>query len=212
VARTDDFRLGAHVVDRDGEPAGTLASVLVEQDGFDPKALVIKDEASLVGRLVSDEKLFVTDEVVVPISAVQSADRDSVRLSLSRDELRRQAPYLSYRLEAESPGEPVLREAQLLGGGLAMPSAQEVANKPAGQIEIDLDENVMIGTSGRRLGKVRDVVFADGEPVGVVIKPEGLFKQDVLLPIKFISRGDDMALFASISESDAEALKPFEEG
>ena len=207
----DDFRLGARVVDHDGETAGKLVSVLVERDGFDPKALVIKDETSLVGRLLSDEKLFVTDEVVVPISKVTSANHEEVRLSLSRDDVRRLKPYLSYRLDQDSPEEPVLEEAQLLGGGLGMPTAQEVANKPSDQIEIGQDENVMIGTTGRRLGKVRDVLFNDGTPVGVVIRPEGLFKQDVVLPIKFVTRGDDLALFASISEADAEILKPFED-
>ena len=207
----EDFRLGARVIDSDGETAGTLTSVLVEQEGFDPKALVIKDEASLVGRLIADERLFITDEVVVPMSKVISADRDEVRLAISRDEVRRQKPYLSYRLRSEPPGEPVLKETQLLGGGLAMPSVEEIADKPARQIEIDHDENVMIGGTGRRLGKVRDVLFSDGEALGVVIRPEGLFKQDVLLPIKLVSRGDDMALFASIAEAEIEKLKPFEE-
>jgi sporulation protein YlmC with PRC-barrel domain len=211
MARIEDFRLGARVADSDGETVGTLVSVLVEQDGFDPKALVIKDEASLVGRLLADERLFITDEVVVPMSKVTAADRDQVRLAISRDEARRQKPYLSYRLHSEPPGEPVLKETQLLGGGLAMPSVEEVANKPAQQIEIDQDENVMIGATGRRLGKVRDVVFSDGQPMGVVIRPDGLFRHDVLLPIKFVARGDDMALFASIAEADMEKLKPFEE-
>jgi sporulation protein YlmC with PRC-barrel domain len=211
MARIEDFRLGARVVDPEGETVGTLVSVLVEQDGFDPKALVIKDEASLVGRLLADERLFITDEVVVPMSNVMSADRAEVRLAISRDEARRQRPYLSYRLHPEPPGEPVLKETQLLGGGLAMPSVEEVANKPAQQIEIDQDENVMIGATGRRLGKVRDVVFSDGQPVGVVIRPDGLFKHDVLLPIKFVARADDMALFANIAEADLKKLKPFEE-
>ena len=212
MARTQDFRLGARVVDRNGEMTGTLVSVLVERDGFDAKALVVKDETSLVGRLLADEKLLVTDEVVVPISMVLSAAHHEVRLSASRDEVRGLKPYLSYRLQPESAEEPLLKESQLLGGGLAMPNVQEVANKPARQIEIDRDENVMIGTSGRRLGKVHDVLFSGDEPVGVVIRPDGLFKNDVLLPIKFIARGDDMALFANISTADAEKLKPFEEG
>lgn len=211
MARTQDFRLGARVVDRDGEMTGTLASVLVERDGFDAKALVVKDETSLVGRLLADEKLLVTDEVVVPIALVLSAGHHEVKLSASRDEVRGLKPYLSYRLQPGSPEEPLLKESQLLGGGLGMPTVQEVASKPARQIEIDRDENVMIGTSGHRLGKVHDVLFSGDEPVGVVIRPDGLFRNDVLLPIKFIARGDDMALFANITKADAEKLKPFEE-
>jgi PRC-barrel domain len=83
MAQLSDFRLGADVVAGDGQKAGTLTSVLVEAEGFDPKALVIQDESSLAGRLLADEKLLITDEVVVPISAVESASHDVIRLSIS---------------------------------------------------------------------------------------------------------------------------------
>jgi hypothetical protein len=47
--------------------------------------------------------------------------------------------------------------------------------------------------------------------IGVVVRPEGLLKQDVVLPIRFVSRGDDMALFADLKEADVEHLKPYTE-
>jgi hypothetical protein len=59
------------------------------------------------------------------------------------------------------------------------------------------------------LGKVQDLLYHDGELIGVVIRPEGFFKRDVVLPIRFISRADDMALFAALNESDIEHLEPF---
>jgi uncharacterized protein YrrD len=206
-----DFRLGADVVDKDGLKTGSLACVLVDQDGFEPKALVVRDETSLLGRLVADEKLLVTDEVVIPFSAVESATHDEVRLSLSAAEVRRQKPYLSYRLKQDSPEGALLREAELLGGGLGVPKVEEVANKPNSVIEIERDENVMIGKTGRKLGHVRDLLFDDGELAGVVVHPEGFFTHDVVLPIRFISRSDDLALFADVSEKDIEQLKPFVE-
>jgi sporulation protein YlmC with PRC-barrel domain len=206
-----DFRLGADVVDKDGRKAGSLASVLVDQDGFEPKAIVVRDETSLLGRLVAAERLLVTDEVVIPFSAVASATHDEVRLSLSGSEVRQRKPYLSYRLQQDSTGEAVMREAELLGGGLGVPKVEEVANKPNTLIEIDHDENVMIGKTGRRLGKVHDLLYDQGELVGVVVRPEGFFKEDVVLPIRFLARSDDMALFADISEKDVERMKPFVE-
>ena len=78
-----DFRLGAAVETSDGRKVGTLVSVLVEEQGFEPKALVVKHDESLVGRLMAAEKLFITDEIVVPIGAVESATRDLVRLSMA---------------------------------------------------------------------------------------------------------------------------------
>lgn len=210
MAQLSDFRLGADVVAGDGTKAGTLVSVLVEAEGFDPTALVVKDESSIAGRWLADEKLFITDEVVVPIAAVASATHDVVRLSMSTKDLRRQPPYLSYRFKALGLGEATLEEADLLGGGLGLPpNVEEVANKPKDEIEIERDENVMLGKTGRRLGRVHDLLYHQRELVGIVIRPEGFFKQDVVLPIRFISRADDLALFADLDESEVEHLEPF---
>jgi sporulation protein YlmC with PRC-barrel domain len=206
-----EFRLGAEVVDKDGQKAGILMSVLVDEDGFDPKELVVKDETSLVSRLLGADRLLITDEVVIPISVVESATHDQVRLSISGSDVRRQKPYLSYRFRAESMGQALLREAQLLGGGLALPDVEEVADKPPDEIEIERDEKVMIGKTGRCLGKVRDLLYDQGELIGVVVRPEGLFKHDVVLPIRFLTRSDDLALFAGMREEDVETLKPFVE-
>jgi hypothetical protein len=206
-----EFRLGAEVVGSDGKTAGTLACVLVDKEGFDAKELVIKDETSLVGRLMAHERLMVTDEVVIPISAVESATEEQVRLSIPAADVRKQKPYLSYRFKPESLGEVILHEAQILGGGLGLPDVDEQADKPGSEIEIDADEKVMIGKSGRCLGRVRELLYDAGEMIGVVIRPEGLFKQDVVLPIRFLERSDDMALFADVSERDIEHLRPFEE-
>jgi uncharacterized protein YrrD len=211
MAKLSDFRLGADVLGADGEQAGTLVSVLVDEKGFDPRALVVKNAVSLVGRLVAEEKLFVTDEVVVPIADVASATREMVRLNISADEVRRQPAYISYRFRSMETGTAVLEEAGVLGGGLGLPRAQEVANKPKGEIEIARDENVMLGTTGRRLGRVREVLVDEGELVGVVIRPEGFFKRDVVLPVRFVSRADDLALFANLDEADVERLQPFQD-
>ncbi len=203
-----DFRLGCDVLTGDGRKAGTLVSVLVEQEGFDPRAIVVRNEANLLGRLVSDERLFVTDEVEVPIEAVESATRDAVRLRVTAAELKREPPYLSYRFKALSAAELLLREAVMLGGGLGIPNAEEVANKPSTQIEIDRGENVMMGRTGKVLGHVQEVLFDEGELIGVVVKPSGFRKHDVVLPVRFLDRADDMALFAAIDQAQFDSLKP----
>jgi uncharacterized protein YrrD len=207
MAELSDFRLGSEVVTSEGSKAGTLASVLVERDGFKPMAIVV--EVSLEG-VLSDEKLFVHNELVIPIESVTSATHDRVELSLTGDELGQQPPYLAYRMEPPTARASLLEEAQVLGGALGMRSAQEVANKPPAQIEIDRDEKVMLGQTGRTLGRIRDLLYDQGRLIGVVIRPEGFFKHDVVLPMRFISRADDLALFADLTESDVEQLKPFD--
>jgi sporulation protein YlmC with PRC-barrel domain len=202
-----DFRLGSDVFTSDGRKAGALASVLVERDGFDPKALVV--EVSLEG-VLSDEKLFIHNELVVPIELVKAAGHERVELSVSGEDLGQQSPYLAYRLQTPDRTSSLLEEAQFLGGGLGMPDAQEVANKPPDQLEIDRDEKVMLGSTGRTFGRIRDLLYDQGKLVGVVIKPEGFFKRDVVLPMRFISRADDLALFADLTEADIDQLKPFD--
>ena len=204
-----DFRLGSDVVGSDGKKAGTLVSVIVDEKGFDPRALVVKEVESLGGRIRATESLFITDEVVVPIVAVESATHDLVRLSMSGSDIRRQPLYLSYRRKRLTVEEAALEDADVLTGNLALPPEEEIANKAKGEIEIDREENVMLGTTGHRLGRVQDVLFDHGELIGVVIRPDGFFTRDVVLPIRFISRADDMALFADLSESDIQNLKPF---
>ncbi len=204
-----DFRLGSDVIASDGKKAGTLVSVIVDEKGFDPRALVVKEVESLGGRIRAAESLFITDEVVVPIAAVESATHDLVRLSMSGSDVRRQPLYLSYRPKRLTVEEAALEEADVLTGNLALPPEEEIANKAKGEIEIDREENVMLGTTGHRLGRVQDVLFDHGELIGVVIHPDGFFTRDVVLPIRFISRADDMALFADLSESDIQNLKPF---
>jgi len=204
-----DFRLGSDVVASDGKKAGTLISVIVDEEGFDPRALVVKAEESLGGRLRAAESLFITDEVVIPIAAVESATHDLVRLSMSGSDVRRLPLYLSYRPKPLTREEAALEDADVLTGNVGLPPEQEIANKPPGQIEIDRGENVMLGTTGRRLGRVQDVLFDHGKLTGVVIRPDGFFTRDVVLPTEFIERADDMALFAHLDESDIENLKPF---
>jgi uncharacterized protein YrrD len=204
-----DFRLGADVLANDGNKVGTLVSVIVDETGFVPRSLVVKDEATLASHPLADETLLTTDEVVIPIAAVESATHDLVRLSMSAPDIRRQPLYLSYRPRPMTVEEAVVEDAAILTGGIGLPQEEEIANKPAGEIEIDRGENVMLGKTGHRLGRVHDVLFDHGELIGVVIQPDGFFKRDVVLPIRFIERADDMALFAHLDESDVEQLRPF---
>jgi sporulation protein YlmC with PRC-barrel domain len=212
VPELSDFRLGADVVAKDGRKVGKIVSVIVEGEGFDLRALVVKEEESFAGRLLASESFFITDEVVVPITAVESATHDLVRLSMSGSDIRHQPPYLSYRLKPLDMKTAALDDLEILTGGIAMPSVEEIANKASGEIEIDRGENIMLGKSGRRLGRVHDVLIDQGELIGVVMRPEGFFKRDVVLPIRFIDRADDLALFAHLDESDIEHLKPFVDG
>src|SRR2546426_8059802 len=169
-----DFHLGADVVAGDGRKVGTLVRIVVEEKGFDPRALVVKEGESFGGRLQAAESIFITDEVVIPIAAVESVDHDLVRLSMSAPDVRRQPPYLSHHFRPLTVENAALKGADVLTGGIGIPNVEETAAKDKGQIEIDGGENGMLGKTRHPLCPGPDPPFAPGGIRGVRGKPPGV--------------------------------------
>ncbi len=209
---TDErFHLGAEVRSSDGKEVGRLAHVLVGPD-YGLRALVIKESGSFSGHRFSPGSMLINDEFIVPKEAVKSLSHDRVDLTLSAADVRRLPPYLAYKEKLEeSVTEGLEDTAGVLGSGPEVPNwLEQIANKPADELEIDGGENVMLGHTGKKLGTVQDVLFDDDQLVGIVLKPAGWFKSEVILPRRFLDRSDDLALFANIDERDIENLKPFQ--
>jgi len=205
----EEFHLGAEVRSSDGKDVGKLVHVLVSPD-YGLRALVIKESSRFSGHLFSPGSMLLVDEFIVPPEAVTRATRDRIDLKLTAAEIRLLPPYLAYRERGETLAEGLEDTAGVLGSGPEVPNwLEQVANKAEGDLEIDGGENVMLGHTGRKLGTVQDVLFDDGQLVGVVLRPQGLFREEVILPRRFLDRSDDVALFANIDEKDVEQLKPF---
>ena len=205
-----DLHLGVHVYSSDGVEVGRLVRVLVDTD-YALQALVVKEGAGFTGRRLAPGSLVVADEVIVPKDAVKAMTHERVDLGIPSSDVRRLPPYLSYRERGESVAEEAEDFAAVLGSGPEIPHwLEEVANKPDSELEIDGGEPVMLGRSGKKLGEVKDVLFDGDQLVGVVLRPEGLFKKEVILPRRFLDRSDDAALFARLEETDLEHLTPFE--
>lgn len=211
-SRDEDFHLGAVVVSSDGTEIGTLSRLIVGKDDLTLKAFVVKENRRFSGHLFSPGSWLLADEVIVPRAEAGSVSHERVVLRLTANEVRILPAYLSYRYGDETVTEGLTEEAiSALTSSPAVPaSLEQVANKGADELEIEGGENVMLGHSGKRLGTVKDVLFDDSELVGVVILPDGLLKEQVILPRRFLQRTDDLALFAGLSEEDLEHLKPFE--
>jgi uncharacterized protein YrrD len=67
----------------------------------------------------------------------------------------------------------------------------------------------MIGHSGEVLGTVQDVLFDEGELVGIVVRPNGLFKHDLVVQVRFLDRSDDLVLFVRMTPEDISKLAEF---
>ncbi len=203
------FHLGAAVYSSDAKHVGKLVHVLVDSN-YQLRSLVVKESRVFSGHALSPGSLLLADEFIVPKDAVNALTHDRVDLKLSAAEVRRLQPYIAYREKSESVAEELEDTAAVFGEAPAVPHwIEQVAVKSPDELEIDGGENVMLGHTGKKLGTVKDVLFHDDQLVGVVLHPEGLLKQEVILPRRFLDRSDDLALFAKLSESDLDHLQPF---
>ena len=209
-AKATDFHLGATVYASDGTHVGELEGTLVDKTSLELKALVVKEDGRFSGHFLRPGSLLLTDELVVPLAAVGGVSRDRVDLKLTPSQLRKLPPYLTYRFATPTPTEEIGEALDVLTATMAAPPVEETADKPAGELEIDSGENVMLGHTGKKLGHVKDLLFDGDELVGVVILPEGLLREEVVLPRRFIGRSDDLALFVQLEPDDLEHLKPFQ--
>ena len=210
-SQDEDFHLGAAVYSSDGTEVGKLSRLIVGKADLMLKAFVAKESRRFSGHLLSPGSWLLADEVIVPRNEVGSVSHDRIALKLTAADVRKLPPYLSYRYGEETAAEGLTEEAiTALTSSPAIPAAlEQVANKGDDELEIEGGENVMLGDTGKRLGTVKDVLFDNAELVGVVIQPDGILKEEVILPRRFLKRSDDLALFAELNADDLEHLKPF---
>jgi sporulation protein YlmC with PRC-barrel domain len=213
--RLGAFHLGASVHTSDGHHAGTLQRVVVDGESWDPHALIVRETEWFSGRVLAPGAGMMVAEVIVPLDAVDIITPGDVRLKLDKRATRALPPYLSYQYKPLEPGDQWRYAGALIGGSLGagplFSRLGETADKAAGDIEIRHGENVMIGHEGDKLGTVQDVLFDEGELVGIVVRPSGFFKHDVVVQVRFLDRSDDMALFLRMTRADVEQLAEFEE-
>ena len=202
-----DLHLGTPVYSSDAKQVGSLERVLVDGEGMDLRQIVVKESPIASGHHWYQGANMLIRDVVVSGDAIESATRERIDLNISLSQVRQSQPYLSYKYVGASPTQIL---ASAIGAGMAFPYSETEA-EPTGELEITKGENVMLADTGRVLGHVHDVVYDDGELVGVVIRPSGLLTHDVLLQVRFLDRSQDYVLFAHISEEDLKNLAEFKD-
>jgi sporulation protein YlmC with PRC-barrel domain len=207
--RVADFRLGAPVHTSDGRHIGSLHRLVVDRVSWEPRQLVVKETARFNGHLLALAAGLITEELVVPLTAIARISRDRVDLAITSAEARRLPPYLSYSWAPLTRTGAAEEDLGILLGAPPPPREVETAAKAAGDIEIRPDENVMLGHDGRLLGHVRDVLFDDGELAGIVVHGRRPLEGDVVIQLRFLERSDDGALFVRMTEEDLEQLQPY---
>jgi hypothetical protein len=206
-----DFRSGTPVISSDGREVGTFEGLVAEYVDFDPHSIIVKEGLGFSGRRLAPGSMYFHDEVLVPITNVTRANHDRIELTMTGAEVRQLRPYLSHRYRPVDAGAVGRMFVALASpGAIVAPNVYEIASKSRDEVEIDAGENVMLGHTGRKLGHVREALIDEGEFIGIVIHPEGLFKHDLIVPARFLKRSDDLALFVDATEEDLRNLKPSE--
>jgi sporulation protein YlmC with PRC-barrel domain len=205
----EEFRMGAEVFTSDGKRVGVLSDTLVDASDYELQAIVVKESKLFSGHLLAPGSALIEDEVVVPAHSLRGVTRERVDLGITSLALRCLPPYLSYQRRPPTQWERTQALLTAVGGNPVVVPLVETADKPDTEIEIDEGEPMMLGHKGRRIGRVKEVLFDDYELVGIVIHPEGWFRDPVILPRRFLERSDDAALFCWLSEEELEGLRPF---
>jgi len=176
-----DLAQGARLLEADRRPAGGLA-VLVAPAGYGKTTLLAEWEAADPRRFAW---LALNEEDNDPAHLITAiAGRLGIHIDLAQvDAMGRETPVL---VDLKPSGRHYMEDLHRAGG---LPTLLREL-KPL----LHLDA---LTVTGRTLGEE-----IDAAPV---------FKQDVVLPIRFLSRSDDLALFADVKEQDIQRLKPFVE-
>ncbi len=206
--QVSDFHPGARVDSSDRKHVGSLHRLVIDQETWDLKEIIVRETERFSGRLLAPGSGLMIADVIVPLSSVASVTRDQVRLSASAAQVRQMSPYLTYGYAPAQPGD-TLRVIAAQAGLVGYWPYSETARKTEGELEINAGENVMFGRTGKRLGRVRDVLYDSRELIGVVIHPDGWWQHDVVLQVRFLDRSDDLALFATLTDKDIEDMPPF---
>ena len=178
---------------------------------LDPHALIVRETEWFSGRILAPGSGLLVAEVIVPLDAVAGISPDDIRLKLDRRATRALPPYLSHQYAPLQPGDSGDMRPRWSAPSPApmFPLVDAVRNRAASDIEISRGERVMIGHTGQVLGAVRDVLLDEGELVGIVVRPKGLFKRDLVVQVRFLDRSDDLVLFVRMTPEDISRLAEF---
>jgi sporulation protein YlmC with PRC-barrel domain len=213
-ARASDFHLGAPVHASDGHHVGSLHRLVVDAESWDPREIIVQETKRFSGHVFAAGAGLLTDDIIVPMDRVARVAHDRVDLTIPVADVRRLPPYLSFHyapVEGRDVANMAIRVLSSGYGGAIGPRLVEAADKAPGEIEIRPGENVMLGHDGHKFGQVRDVLFDEGELVGIVVHPTGLLTHDVVIQVRFLDRSDDTSLFVSMTPDEVERLAAFGE-
>ncbi len=213
------FKEGTHVFTSDGENAGSIDRVILDPQTQAVKGIVIRQ-----GR-------FFTEDKVIPLSLIETADERRVTLRKAKHDIQKLARFEEKYYVPVNGGDsvedhrtplydyPPVGEAWWGFGSYLEPVPLEVAPPYAPRIKFNIPEGTVairegarvIGTNGEHVGNVEDI-FTDSQTDQVthlVISHGLLFKQHKLIPTNWIKLESEDEVFLTVSGATIEHLPEY---
>ena len=218
----NDLTTGAEVYSSDGHKLGSLHRVVLRRSDFAVSHLVVD-----IGFLRSGHKLWeggfgLDYDRVVPVSAVGTVMPDRVELLLSAAEFKDMPEYTAESFEPPQDLTPDefdlpdvanrLQHVAAMIGSTSNVWVVERLNKPAGSADIKEGMDVWRQEPHEKLGDIKRLLLdEEGRLRAFVISRGFIFKQEVVLPARYVSELLDEVVRVDISDEDLSQLREYSE-
>ena len=218
----NDLNTGADVYSSDGHKLGSLHRVVLRRSDLGVSHLVVD-----IGFLRSGHKLWeggfgLDYDRVVSIDRVGNVTPDRVELLLTAAEFKDMPEYTAESFEAPQDLTPdefdlpdVANRLQHLAAMIGSTSnvwVVERLNRPIGSVDIKEGTDVWRQKPHEKLGDVRRLLLDDeGRLRAFVISRGFIFKQEVVLPVRYVSELLDEVVRVDIGDEDLRRLREYSE-
>ena len=217
----ENLRHGAHVESAEGKDLGRLNSIVVDPRDNEVTHIVVN-----AGPHFPEPGFGAPELINVPIDEMADAGEDKVVLGCSRDEFRNLPPYVDRDFTPAPSGaqdagraDPAHRLwntgvaiaasfASLLTG-IAVPA--ETVRKASFEREILNDAPVWRQEPHTHIGDVERVLVEEetDEIKELVIRRGGLFHEDVVLPMEYVTEIQDGVVHVQITDEELRGLQGY---
>jgi len=219
-----NLRIGASCYGSDGTKLGTLHRIVIDEQDDRVTHLVIDPGLLEAGNLLAPGGWEKPRDIVVPADILMSADDEAIHLNCTKDAFKAMpqfevehftgvgagwTPPAGYRIEEFLT---FASSAWGLGGGAYVPPADVTRQEGPTEHEITVGTPVWrLEPSEKELGKVvRVLTDPDTLAVTALVVRHGMIRrEDVVLPIRYVTDVQDDQIFVDIADELWEKLERY---
>ena len=215
----EELRLDADVLSSEGHTLGKLHRFIIDTDGFRLTHLAINTGILRSGQPLWKGGFGLDHDRIVPVGAIESANSDEVRLTMTAEEFRdHSVDFLEeYFVPTPDVHKGALDASDLHRFAMSIPGEpgpyvmrQTTAMKPD-QSDIREDSPVWRLRPHQKIGEVERVIIDDASKrvVAIVVRRGFLFTKEVVLPIERVVEVVAGIVRVEIGDDELDTLAEF---